>query len=111
MASHKSIHHVLITVALVGLGLPAAATDEALLQVLLANKLITQEQYEAIKKAEQEKAEAPAPVADKPIPKDDQGLLDVLLANGVITQQQFAALQVKNADEKAKKQQAEEAKV
>jgi phosphate-selective porin OprO/OprP len=77
---------------------PARATDEALLQVLLQNKLITQPQYDAIVKAQNS-------TASKPLPAQDQGLLDVLLANNVITQEQYAALQVKNADDKAKKTQ------
>ncbi|MGQ0656962.1 MAG: OprO/OprP family phosphate-selective porin [Chromatiales bacterium] len=114
MAASSSIHRSLsVLIPLLLVNIPAAATDEALLQVLLANKLITAEQYEAIKKAEAPKpAAAPAQTtAGKPLPTDDQGLLDVLLANGVISQQQFAALQVKNADEKARKQEAKEGKV
>lgn len=83
---------------------PAGATDEALLQVLLQNKLITQAQYDAIIKAQNS-------TASKPVPTQEQSLLDVLLANGVITQEQFAALQVKNADDKAKKIQSGEAKI
>lgn len=83
--------------------LPAMAADEVLLQVLLANKLITEAQYEAIKKAEGAEASPPPATAGKPLPTQEQGLLDVLLANAVISQQQFAALQVKNADDKAKK--------
>ena len=90
----------------------AGATDEALLQVLLSNKLITQQQYDAIVTAEQAKAaKRAAPSGELPLPRQEDGLLDVLLANGVITQAQFAALQVKNADERAKKQESEEAKV
>ncbi len=112
MTAYSNPHRPLAVLAcLLGFTAPAAATDEALLQVLLNNKLITQTQYEAIMKAEAEKAAAAPATAERPVPKDDQGLLDVLLANGVITQKQFAALQVKNADEKAKKQEAGEAKV
>jgi len=114
MAAHSSIHRPLTLLIFLFLAsLPAAATDEALLQVLLANKLITPEQYEAIRKAgAAQPAAVRAPTAaEKPVPTDDQGLLDVLLANGVISQKQFAALQVKNADEKAKKQEAKEGKV
>lgn len=92
--------------------LPAAAADEALLQVLLTNKLITQAQYDAIVKAERAaNADPGKAAAERPSPKQDEGLLDVLLANGVISQQQYAALQVKSADEKVKKQESEEAKV
>jgi len=89
----------------------ACATDEALLQILLKNKSITQEQYDALKKTGQEKQPATGTVAAKRLPAQDEGLVDLLLANGVITQEQYAALQVKNADEKAKKQEAGEAKV
>jgi len=90
----------------------AGAADEALLQVLLSNKLITRQQYEAIVAAEQARAPKPAAHdAERPLPRQEDGLLDVLLANGVITQAQFAALQVKNADEQARKRQSEEAKV
>lgn len=114
MTAYSNTHRSLAVLAcLLGFTAPVAATDEALLQVLLANKLITQTQYEAIKKAEAEKATAALPpaTAEKPVPRDDQGLMDVLLANGVITQKQFAALQVKNADEKASKQEAKEGKI
>lgn len=103
-------HHTLAisTIALLGTlyGGPVSATDEALLQVLLANKLITQQQYDAIQKAEADKAVAMAPVvasaAPAKLPAADDSLLDVLLANGVITQAQFASLQLKNADTKLK---------
>jgi phosphate-selective porin OprO/OprP len=114
--------HLVAAAALLLLPLSAMAADEALLQVLLANKLITQKQYDAIVAAQAKTstsppatatpASAPATAAtDKPLPKSEDGLLDVLLANGVITQQQFAALQLKNADDKAKKISSEEAKV
>lgn len=102
---------------LCGLIHTATAADEALLQVLLQNKLITQEQYDAIRKAESGQASNPAtsPSAatstPKPVPGQEDELLDVLLANGVISRQQYAALQVKNADKNARKQQAQEAKV
>lgn len=90
----------------------AGATDEALLQVLLSNRLITQRQYDAIVTAERATAARPAAASrEPPLPRQGEGLLDVLLANGVISQQQFAALQVRAADEQAKRQEAEEAKV
>ncbi|MFO1435269.1 MAG: porin [Gammaproteobacteria bacterium] len=112
--------HTVVAAILFSMSHTASAADEALLQVLLANKLITQKQYDAIVAAQSKSAEkqpaptataTPAATADKPVPKSEDGLLDVLLANGVITQQQFAALQLKNADDKAKKVASEEAKV
>lgn len=91
----------------------AYGADEALLQILLQNKLITQAQYDAINQT----AAKPASTAAGPgatgqrLPGQDEGLLDVLLANGLISQQQYAALQVKNADDRAKKQETKEAKI
>ena len=89
----------------------AHAADEALLQILRNNKLITQEQYDALMKAEGEKKTPSATAPGKRLPTQEEGLLDVLLANGAITQEQFAALQVKNAEDKGKKQDSKEAKV
>ena len=102
---------VILTFILTTVVTGAHATDEALLQVLRNNKLITEEQYEAIKKSEGQKqppAET-APVKRPPI--REEGLLEVLLANGLITQEQYAALQVKNAEDKGKRQETREARV
>lgn len=88
------------------------AADEALLQVLLNNNLITQGQYEAIKKAEAGAAQsAAAKGTARRVPTPDEGLLDVLLTNGLITQEQYAALQVKNAADQGRKQETKEARV
>jgi phosphate-selective porin OprO/OprP len=86
-------------------GTAALAADEVLLQILLTNKLITQEQYDAIVTAAAARTDTPAPpaAAERKTPAQDEGLLDVLLANGVITQEQYAVLQSKNADDRAKK--------
>jgi phosphate-selective porin OprO and OprP len=87
-------------------GQPTFATDEALLQVLLANKLITQTQYDAIVKASPaEQAPAAAP---KAAPKDTDNLLDVLLANGVITKEQYESLTVRTAQDVAEARTARE---
>ncbi|MGH8627669.1 MAG: OprO/OprP family phosphate-selective porin, partial [Gammaproteobacteria bacterium] len=75
----------------------AWATDEALLEVLRHNKLITDVQYEALKKAQAEKEKA---VSSRPLPAQDQDLLDVLLANGLISQAQYADLGVETGGEK-----------
>jgi phosphate-selective porin OprO and OprP len=75
----------------------AWATDEALLEVLRHNKLITDVQYEALKKAQAEKEKA---VSKRPLPAEDQDLLDVLLANGLISQAQYADLRVETRPEK-----------
>ena len=72
------------------------ATDEALLETLFGNGVITKEQYEALKKGEEIKA-----ITKKPAPTQDPILLlDVLLENGLISQAQYATLQVKGAQEK-----------
>ena len=69
---------------------PVWATDAALLEVLRNNKLITEEQYQALVKAA-----APAEeTVKRSLPADDQDLLDVLLANNLISQEQFAKLRV-----------------
>jgi phosphate-selective porin OprO and OprP len=80
---------------LIILSAATGATDEALLEALLSNGVITKEQYEALKKGEEVKA-----ITKKPAPAQDQSLLDVLLENGLISQAQYAALQVKGAQEK-----------
>ncbi len=91
--------------ALVAAPLPAA--DQALLDVLLKNRVITKAQREALSETKQQ---APAKATDafgaKPAPADDQGLLDVLLENGLISQAQFAALQVKTAQQKRSEHEA-----
>ena len=110
MNSHW-ISRTILAVMLTTVVTSAYATDEALLQILLNNKLITQEQYAAIKKAEGEEKPADQTVTAKRPPTAEEGLLDVLLANGLITQAQYAALQVKNAEDKAKKQETKEARV
>jgi phosphate-selective porin OprO/OprP len=71
------------------------AKDQALLEILLGNGVITKEQYEALKNGEEVKA-----LTKKSAPAQDQRLLDVLLENGLISQAQYAALQVKGAQEK-----------
>jgi phosphate-selective porin OprO and OprP len=80
---------------LIILSAATGATDEALLETLLGNGVITKEQYEALKKGEAVKA-----ITKKPAPAQDPSLLDVLLENGLISQAQYAALQVKGAQEK-----------
>jgi len=69
---------------------PVWATDAALLEVLRNNKLITEEQYQALAKAAAPAAES----TKRSLPADDQDLLDVLLANNLISQEQFAKLRV-----------------
>jgi hypothetical protein len=71
---------------------PLPAADEALLDVLLKNGVITKAQRDALTDGKKGTA--------KPAPADDQGLLDVVLENGLISQTQFAALQVKTAQQK-----------
>jgi len=76
---------------LIILSAATGATDEALLEILLGNRVITKEQYEVLKSGEEAKA-----IAKKPAPAQDPILLlDVLLENGLISQAQYAALQVK----------------
>ena len=86
-----------LTALLTFAALPVWATDAALLEVLLNNKLISKQQYEALKDAQvrQEKT-----AADRPLPAQDQDVLDVLLANGLISQPQYASLRVKTGLEK-----------
>ncbi len=67
------------------------AADAALLEVLRNNKLITEEQYQALVKATAPAAES---AAKRQLPADDQDLLDVLLSNNLISQEQFAKLRV-----------------
>jgi phosphate-selective porin OprO/OprP len=80
---------------LIILSAATGATDEALLETLFGNGVITKEQYETLKKGEEIKA-----ITKKPAPAQDQSLLDVLLENGLISQAQYGALQVKGAQEK-----------
>ena len=86
-----------LTVLLTFAALPVWATDAALLEVLLNNKLISKQQYEALKdtRIREEKT-----AADRPLPAQDQDVLDVLLANGLISQPQYASLRVKTGLEK-----------
>ena len=79
---------------------PLPAADEALLNVLLKNGVITKAQREALNDSEKSPAKPADAISAKPAPADDQGLLDVLLENGLISQAQFAALQVKTAQQK-----------
>ena len=79
---------------------PLPAADEALLDVLLKNGVITKAQREALTDAKKGPAKPADAISAKPAPADDQGLLDVLLENGLISQAQFAALQVKTAQQK-----------
>lgn len=85
-----------LTALLTFAALPVWATDAALLEVLLNNKLISKQQYEALKDAQREEKTA----ADRPLPAQDQDVLDVLLANGLISQPQYASLRVKTGLEK-----------
>lgn len=77
--------------------LPVWATDAALLEVLLNNKLISKQQYAALKDAQVREEKT---AADRPLPAQDQDVLDVLLANGLISQPQYASLRVKTGLEK-----------
>ena len=79
---------------------PLPAADEALLDVLLKNGVITKAQREALTDGKKGPAKPAETISAKPAPADDQGLLDVLLENGLISQAQFAALQVKTAQQK-----------
>ena len=79
---------------------PLPAADEALLDVLLKNGVITKAQREALAAGKKGPAKPAEAISAKPAPADDQGLLDVLLQNGLISQAQFAALQVKTAQQK-----------
>ncbi|MGH8607692.1 MAG: OprO/OprP family phosphate-selective porin [Gammaproteobacteria bacterium] len=81
-----------IAVLVLLVGSVAARADDALLEVLRHNKLITDDQYQALRKARAEKEKA---AIDRPLPAQDQDLLDVLLANRLISQAQFADLRVK----------------
>jgi phosphate-selective porin OprO/OprP len=100
----------LVTGLLLGLlGQSAAATDEALLQILLQNKLITQAQYDALRKAVP--ATPPATVAKQPAPKDSDDLLEILLANGAISKEQYEVLTVKTAQRRAEGKTSREATV
>ncbi len=87
----------LITVVLLLLTatLPASATDEALIEILRTNGVITSEQYESLKKAEKAKS-----LADHAAPTADEDLLKILLENGSISQAQYAALRNKTMQEK-----------
>ena len=79
---------------------PLPAADEALLDVLLKNGVITKAQREALAAGKKGPAKPAEAISAKPAPPEDQGLLDVLLENGLISQAQFAALQVKTAQQK-----------
>jgi len=79
---------------------PLPAADEALLNVLLKNGVITKAQRDALTDGKKGPAKPPDAISAKPAPADDQGLLDVLLENGLISQAQFATLQVKTAQQK-----------
>ena len=111
--NYRGITNIALACILASAASVASATDEALLQVLLNNKLITQEQYEALVKAQTaQAATVPAQAgSEKRLPTQEEGLLEVLLTNGLLSQEQYAALQVKNAEDKAKKQEVKEAKV
>ena len=86
-----------LTALLTFVALPVWATDAALLEVLLNNKLISKQQYEALKDAQIREEKT---AADRPLPAQDQDVLDVLLANGLISQPQYASLRVKTGLEK-----------
>ncbi|MGH8602846.1 MAG: hypothetical protein ACREXR_08790, partial [Gammaproteobacteria bacterium] len=83
---------LLVAVLVLLAGSVAARADDALLEILRHNKLITDDQYQALRKGRAEKEKA---AIDRPLPAQDQDLLDVLLANGLISQAQFADLRVK----------------
>ncbi|MGH8615228.1 MAG: OprO/OprP family phosphate-selective porin [Gammaproteobacteria bacterium] len=83
---------LLVAVLALLAGSVAARADDALLEILRHNKLITGDQYQALRKGRAEKEKA---AIDRPLPAQDQDLLDVLLANGLISQAQFADLRVK----------------
>ncbi len=89
---------------LLGIATSAGAADEALLRVLLKNKVITEAQFRLLTTPEAAVPAKPAPtegsIAAKPAPAPDQGLLDVLLENNLISRAQYAALQVKTAEAK-----------
>lgn len=85
---------------------PLPAADEALLDVLLRNGVITKAQREALIDTKKSPAKPADAISAKPAPADDQGLLDVLLENGLISQAQFATLQVKTAQQKRTEQEA-----
>lgn len=89
-------YHALIAL-LTFAALPVWATDAALLEILLINKLISKQQYEALKDARIREEKT---AADRPLPAQDQDVLDVLLANGLISQPQYASLRVKTGLEK-----------
>lgn len=89
-------HHAL-TALITFTALPIWATDAALLEVLLNNKLISKQQYEALKDVEIREEKT---AGDRPLPAPDHDVLDVLLANGLISQPQYASLRVKSGLEK-----------
>ncbi|MSR13854.1 MAG: hypothetical protein EXR86_04670 [Gammaproteobacteria bacterium] len=72
------------------------ANEEALLEILRNNKLISEAQYDALRKASVEPTKSPV----RATPQSDQNVLDVLLANELITREQFAVLRVKSGQEK-----------
>ncbi len=95
----KVLTAILTTVGTLLAG-PVPAADEALLEVLLKNGVITKAQREALIDGKKGPAQSADAISAKTAPADDQGLLDVLLANGLISRAQFAALQVKTAQQK-----------
>ncbi|OGT81899.1 MAG: hypothetical protein A3H91_02785 [Gammaproteobacteria bacterium RIFCSPLOWO2_02_FULL_61_13] len=82
---------VLGLAALHAMPMESWAADAALLEVLRNNKLISEEQYQALVTAQEA---APQDVGKQKLPADDEDLLDVLLSNNLISQEQFAKLRV-----------------
>ena len=95
--NNRSQGHHAMAALLAFAALPVWATDAALLEVLLNNKLISKQQYEALKDARIREEKT---AADRPLPAPNQDVLDVLLANGLISQPQYASLRVKSGLEK-----------
>src|SRR5581483_444586 len=87
--------NLIAAVILLGVPLSASAADDALLEILRANGVITPAQYESLKKV----YTVPLSANQAASSAADEELLKILLANGAISQAQYATLRHKTTQE------------